>query len=51
MSMAAISFTPTKPRTQWDHETLVSEPWDMANTHRVFHESDTRFKAGVAAGV
>ena len=44
-------FHPPKPRTQWDHETLVSEPWDMANTHRVFRESDARFKAGVAAGV
>lgn len=44
-------FHPPKPRTQWDHETLVSEPWDMENTHKVFRESDARFNAGVASGV
>jgi predicted metal-dependent enzyme (double-stranded beta helix superfamily) len=44
-------FNPPKPRVQWDHETLVAEPWDMANTHKVFHEAGVRYDAGVAAGV
>jgi predicted metal-dependent enzyme (double-stranded beta helix superfamily) len=44
-------FNPPKPRVQWDHETLVAAPWDMEHTRKVFHESDVRYNAGVAAGV
>ncbi|MBT3534392.1 MAG: hypothetical protein HN478_10970 [Rhodospirillaceae bacterium] len=43
-------FHPPRPRIQWDHETLLEEPWDMNNTHKVFRQADMRFKAGVAAG-
>ena len=43
-------FNPPVARSQWDHETLIEEPWDMQNTHKVFRQADTRFKAGVAAG-
>ena len=43
-------FNPPKPRSQWDHESLVEEPWDMAHTREVFREADLRFNAGVAAG-
>ena len=44
-------FNPPTPRSQWDHETLVHEPWDMEHTRKVFRESDRRYNAGVAAGV
>ncbi|MGY8961361.1 MAG: hypothetical protein ACKVKG_17910 [Alphaproteobacteria bacterium] len=43
-------FNPPKPRSQWDHESLVEEPWDMAHTREVFREADMRFNAGLAAG-
>ena len=43
-------FNPPVPRSQWDHETLIEEPWDMQNTHNVFRQADMRYKAGVAAG-
>ena len=44
-------FNPPKPRAQWDHETLIGEPWDMAHTHKVFHEAGVRYDAGIAAGI
>jgi predicted metal-dependent enzyme (double-stranded beta helix superfamily) len=43
-------FNPPKPRSQWDHETLVQEPWDMNNTQKVFRQAGQRFAAGLAAG-
>jgi predicted metal-dependent enzyme (double-stranded beta helix superfamily) len=43
-------FNPPTPRAQWNHETLVEEPWDMENTRNVFRQADTRFQAGLAAG-
>jgi predicted metal-dependent enzyme (double-stranded beta helix superfamily) len=43
-------FNPPKPRSQWDHETLVEEPWDMNNTQKVFRQAGQRFEASVAAG-
>lgn len=43
-------FNPPMPRSQWDHETLLEEPWDMNNTHKVFRQAGQRFDAGVAAG-
>ncbi len=42
-------FDPPMPRSQWDHETLVEQPWDMDHTRAVFREADTRYHAGVAA--
>jgi predicted metal-dependent enzyme (double-stranded beta helix superfamily) len=43
-------FNPSRPRSQWDHETLIEEAWDMDNTRKVFRQADARFKAGMAAG-
>lgn len=43
-------FNPPQPRSQWDHETLIEEPWDMENTRKVFRQADARFNAGLAAG-
>jgi len=43
-------FNPPQARSQWDHETLAEEPWDMDNTRKVFRQADTRFNAGLAAG-
>jgi predicted metal-dependent enzyme (double-stranded beta helix superfamily) len=44
-------FNPPEPRSQWDHEALVEQPWDMENTRAVFRDAEGRFKAGLAAGV
>ena len=43
-------FNPPQPRSQWDHETLVEEAWDMNNTREVFRQADIRFRAGQEAG-
>ena len=43
-------FNPPQPRSQWDHETLTEQPWDMAHTREVFRQADIRFGAGLAAG-
>lgn len=42
-------FNPPSPRSQWDHETLVEQPWDMDNTRAVFREAEIRYNAGLAA--
>ena len=44
-------FEPPIPRSQWNHETLVHEPWDMDQTRATFREAGIRYEAGVAAGV
>ena len=44
-------FNPPQPRSQWDHETLVEQPWDMSHTLAVFREAETRYNAGLAAGL
>ncbi|MCH7710875.1 MAG: hypothetical protein IH903_04485 [Proteobacteria bacterium] len=43
-------FNPPEPRSQWDHETLVEQPWDMDHTRAVFRQAEIRFDAGLAAG-
>ena len=43
-------FEPPTPRSQWDHETLVEQPWDMDHTRAVFREAEIRYNAGLAAG-
>lgn len=43
-------FEPPTPRSQWDHETLVEEPWDMNHTHAVFKAAAGRFAAGREKG-
>lgn len=35
-------FDPPKPRSEWDHETLVERPWDIDNTRRIFAEAEER---------
>lgn len=44
-------FNPPVPRSQWDHEALTEQPWDMDHTRAVFHQAQTRYDAGLAAGV
>ncbi len=43
-------FNPPQLRSQWDHESLIEEAWDMENTRKVFRQADARFNAGLAAG-
>ena len=43
-------FNPPEARSQWDHETLVEQPWDMDHTRAVFREAEMRYNAGLAAG-
>ena len=43
-------FKPPEPRSQWDHETLIEQPWDMDHTRAVFRQAEIRFDAGLAAG-
>ena len=43
-------FEPPVPRSQWNHETLAEEPWDMDQTRATFREAGIRYDAGVAAG-
>ena len=43
-------FNPPQPRSQWDHETLIEQPWDMDYTRAVFRQAETRYNAGLAAG-
>ncbi len=44
-------FNPAEPRSQWDHETLTEQPWDMDHTRAVFRQREGRYNAGLAAGV
>ena len=43
-------FDPPEARSQWDHETLIEQPWDMDHTRAVFREAEMRYNAGLAAG-
>lgn len=42
-------FNPPTPRSQWDHETLVKQPWDMNRTRELFRQAELRYNAGLAA--
>ena len=44
-------FNPPERRSQWDHETLAEQPWDIDHARTVFRQAETRFNAGLAAGV
>ena len=35
-------FAPPRPRSEWDHETLVERPWDIDATRRLFVEAEAR---------
>ena len=43
-------FNPPDPRSQWNHETLAEQPWNMDHTREVFRQAEIRFNAGLAAG-
>lgn len=38
-------FAPVRPRSEWEHETLVERPWDVDDTRRRFAEAEARFRA------
>jgi predicted metal-dependent enzyme (double-stranded beta helix superfamily) len=38
-------FEPEEPRSEWDHETLVEQPWDIDRVRTLFAEADARFNA------
>ncbi len=44
-------FNPPEPRSQWDHESLIEQPWDMDHTRAVFRQAEGRYNAGLATGV
>ena len=44
-------FNPPEPRSQWDHESLIEQPWDMDHTRATFRQAEGRYSAGLAAGV
>ncbi len=44
-------FNPPEPRSQWEHESLIEQPWDMENTRAVFRQAEGRYSAGLAAGL
>lgn len=38
-------FAPPQPRSQWDHETLAEQPWDVERVKALFREAEARFAA------
>lgn len=40
-------FQPVSPRSQWDHETLEEQPWDIEATRRTFREAERRSLAAL----
>ena len=38
-------FDPDKPRSEWDHETLMERPWNIDNVKSLFRETEARFNA------
>jgi predicted metal-dependent enzyme (double-stranded beta helix superfamily) len=38
-------FAPPRPRSEWDHETLVEQPFDIERTRRMFAEAEARARA------
>lgn len=38
-------FAPEQPRSQWDHETLVEQPWDVEKVKSLFSVAEARFNA------
>jgi len=38
-------FAPDTPRSEWDHETLTEQPWDIEKVKCLFAESEARFNA------
>jgi len=40
-------FEPEEPRSEWDHETLVEQPWDINKVKSLFQEAEARFYATI----
>jgi predicted metal-dependent enzyme (double-stranded beta helix superfamily) len=38
-------FAPARPRSEWDPETLVERPWDLADTERRFADAEAMYRA------
>lgn len=38
-------FNPAKPRSAWDHETLIEQPWNIEKVKSLFQDAETRFNA------
>lgn len=38
-------FEPEHPRSQWDHETLMEQPWDVEAARSTFQQAEARFNA------
>ncbi len=38
-------FAPAQPRSLWDHETLVEQPWEIEKVKALFAEAEARFNA------
>ena len=38
-------FEPDEPRSEWDHETLLEQAWDISRVKTLFDEAEARFKA------
>jgi predicted metal-dependent enzyme (double-stranded beta helix superfamily) len=38
-------FEPEEPRSEWDHETLQEQPWDIDRVRGLFAAAEARFKA------
>ncbi len=38
-------FEPDEPRSEWDHETLAEQPWDIDRVRSLFQEAEKRFNA------
>jgi len=42
-------FASSKPRSEWDHETLTESPWDIDKVKAQFRESEARFNSYASA--
>lgn len=43
-------FHPVEPRSQWDHETLSEEPWNVDKVKALFSEAERRFYGAAPPG-
>lgn len=40
-------FAPDEPRSEWDHETLIEQPWNIDKVKSLFREAEARFNCNV----
>lgn len=38
-------FSPEEPRSEWDHETLIEQPWDVEHARSAFRDAEARWNA------